>query len=402
MSVTEKRYVPLLRFKGVSGTWEEKKLGEHLAVSAETNDDNRFGINDVLSVSGEFGVVNQIEFQGRSFAGVSVAGYHVLHHGQVTYTKSPLKASPFGIIKANKGSDGIVSVLYGVYNCSQETCPDFVQCYFDNGARLNNYLRPLVNKGAKNTLLISDVEALEGDVCFPGKIEQNYIADCLRSVDNLIESRAKALDGLRALKKAMLEKMFPRAGAKVPEVRFNGFDGEWEKKQLIGLVRKRSESAVSRGCPKVEYEDILSFEGRLLRDVKDLFVEKRGIIFYSNDVLFGKLRPYLGNWFHANFQGVAVGDWWVLKPTNIDSLFLYVMIQSERFQWATNQAAGSKMPRADWHLVSELEYFIPRTRDEQWKIGAYFRSLDSLIAARREEVGKLKDLKKALLDRMFV
>ena len=90
---------PPLRFKGFEGAWEAKRLSAYLKVSGEQNEDNRFGVNDVLSVSGESGVVNQIEFQGRSFAGASVSGYHVLHKGQVTYTKSPLKANPYGIIK---------------------------------------------------------------------------------------------------------------------------------------------------------------------------------------------------------------------------------------------------------------------------------------------------------------
>ena len=394
--------IPPLRFKGFEGAWEAKRLSAYLKVSGEQNEDNSFGVNDVLSVSGESGVVNQIEFQGRSFAGASVSGYHVLHKGQVTYTKSPLKANPYGIIKSNKGKDGIVSSLYGVYDCVAGTCADFVQCYFDKSSRLNNYLRPLVCKGAKNTLLISDEEALQGTVVFPANAEQEQIAQCCRSLDALIADRELAMEKLQSLKKAMLEKMFPRAGAKVPEVRFKGCEGEWERKPLDEIAKKRNESALSGGVPKLEYEDIVSFEGVLKRSLDHLYIEKRGISFYVGDVLFGKLRPYLGNWFHATFDGVAVGDWWVLKPVSVVSEYLYVLIQSDAFQVAANQSAGSKMPRADWNLVSETLYPISPTVEEQRKIGAYFRSLDALISARQEEVGKLKNLKKALLDRMFV
>lgn len=138
-------------------------------------------------MSGDFGVVNQIEFQGRSFAGTSVSNYGVVHTGDVVYTKSPLKANPYGIIKANKGKTGIVSVLYGVYHTRENANADFIQMYFEQDARLNNYLRPLVNKGAKNTLLISDTDALEGEVCLaPTFDEQKAIGQFFNSLDHLI------------------------------------------------------------------------------------------------------------------------------------------------------------------------------------------------------------------------
>ena len=160
---------------------------EYLETSTEKNVENIYGIDDVLSVSGDFGVVNQIEFQGRSFAGASVSGYGVLHTGEVVYTKSPLKSAPYGIIKTNKGKTGIVSVLYGVYHPRENLQPELVQIYFEQNARLNNYLRPLVNKGAKNTLLISDDDALQGEVKFPKETtEQEKICLLFRGLDRLI------------------------------------------------------------------------------------------------------------------------------------------------------------------------------------------------------------------------
>ena len=168
-------------------SWEQRKLSHFLEVSSEKNTDNLYTKDDVLSVSGDFGVVNQIEFQGRSFAGASVSNYGVVHTGDVVYTKSPLKANPYGIIKANKGKNGIVSVLYGVYHTRENANADFIQMYFEQDARLNNYLRPLVNKGAKNTLLISDTDALEGEVCLaPTFDEQKAIGQFFDFLDNLI------------------------------------------------------------------------------------------------------------------------------------------------------------------------------------------------------------------------
>ena len=152
-------------------------------------------------------MVNQIEFQGRSFAGASLSHYRVLKKDQVVYTKSPLKRAPFGIVKANLFQDGIVSALYGVYDTAGADSA-FVQYYFGSLVRLNNYLRPLVNKGAKNTLLISDEDAVSGVVCFPSLPEQRKIGAYFRSLDALIAARREEVEKLKQMKKALLERMF--------------------------------------------------------------------------------------------------------------------------------------------------------------------------------------------------
>ena len=113
--------IPNIRFKGFDDGWELRKLGDYLEVSKEKNRDEIYGKEDVLSVSGDYGIVNQMEFQGRSFAGDSVANYGVVETGDVVYTKSPLKSNPYGIIKANKGKSGIVSTLYAVYKPKENT-----------------------------------------------------------------------------------------------------------------------------------------------------------------------------------------------------------------------------------------------------------------------------------------
>ena len=167
-------------------SWEQRKLNDYLEVSKEKNKDKTYGKEDVLSVSGDYGIVNQIEFQGRSFAGVSVAPYGVVETGDVVYTKSPLKSNPYGIIKANKGKPGIVSTLYAVYKPLDNVYSEFVQIYFEQDARMNNYMHPLVNKGAKNDMKVSDENALKGEVCFPHREEQIRISEYFGQLDNLI------------------------------------------------------------------------------------------------------------------------------------------------------------------------------------------------------------------------
>ena len=199
---------PRVRFKGFEGEWEKKTLGDCLTINNERNQSNVYGINDVLSVSDEVGVVNQIKLLGRSYAGKSVVNYRVLKTNQIVYTKSPLKSKPYGIIKVNKGDIGIVSVLYAVYDANENVYPDYIHYYFEPIHRINNYLLPLINKGAKNTMNISDEMALTGYIWIPSLEEQKKIADYLQALDSQITLQTLRLEKLKQIKAACLDNMF--------------------------------------------------------------------------------------------------------------------------------------------------------------------------------------------------
>lgn len=176
------------QYRGLYGylSWEQRKLNECLTVSSEKNSNGAFKRNDVLSVSKDFGVINQIAFQGRSFAGADLSNYGVLNHGEIVYTKSPLKDNPFGIIKSNKSRSGIVSTLYTIYRPLDGTLANFIDCYFSQDARVNNYLHPLISKGAKNDMKVSAENALKGTISIPSVAEQKMICELLAQLDSLI------------------------------------------------------------------------------------------------------------------------------------------------------------------------------------------------------------------------
>lgn len=201
--------VPKVRFKGFEGEWKKVKLSECLEISTERNLNNKYGVNEVLSVSDEEGVMNQIKLLGRSYAGKSVTNYKILRTNQVVYTKSPLKAKPYGIVKVNKGETGIVSVLYAVYDAKECVSPDYIHYYFEPTFRINNYLLPLINKGAKNTMNISDEVSLQGDIILPNTLEEQLrIVEYLQTLDAQIALHTKRLEKLKQIKAACLDKMF--------------------------------------------------------------------------------------------------------------------------------------------------------------------------------------------------
>ena len=175
-----------------------------------------------------------------------------------------------------------------------------------------------------------------------------------------------------------------------PRIRFKGYTDAWEQREFNSIVKRVTEMAATDGLPRVEYEDIVSGQGTLNKDIYKKQSNKVGILFDDGDVLFGKLRPYLKNWLFAAFKGIAVGDFWVLRANNADGEYIYTLLQIDTFQNIANQATGTKMPRADWSLVYKQQFFIPRTIAEQHRIGVVFKQLDNLITLHQRGLIKIQ------------
>ena len=229
--------IPEVRFPEFKEPWEHKKLSELLSESKQLNTDLKYGKDEVLSVSGELGCVNQIEHLGRSYAGASVHNYGVVETGDIVYTKSPLKANPFGIIKLNKGKEGIVSTLYAIYKPKPENAiGEFIDHYFTLDANTNRYLRPLVKKGAKNDMKINNAYVLHDRIFVPTISEQKRISEYLSIVDNRINQLKKKKFLLEQYKKGVIQKIFSQ------EIRFKDKNGnvfpEWDENSLFDLANR--------------------------------------------------------------------------------------------------------------------------------------------------------------------
>ena len=187
----------------------------------------------------------------------------------------------------------------------------------------------------------------------------------------------------------------------VPRLRFPGYTDAWVKCEFATFIERINISSDSDLIPKVEFEDIKSGMGYLNKDISRKFDDRKGTLFQPKDILFGKLRPYLKNWLFPDFTGVALGDFWVFRALNSNPEFAYVLIQSPKSQAIANDTAGTKMPRSDWKIVSNSEFWMPSIK-EQTKIGEFFKHLDNLITVNERELNKLKELKKSYLKDMFV
>ena len=273
--------------------------------------------------------------------------------------------------------------------------------YYLNSNAYHHQLLPLM-QGIK-VLSLSRSNIQKTSVSYPIAVkEQQLIAYYFSQLDNLITLHQRKFEKLTNVKKSMLEKMFPQNGSSYPEIRFKGFTDPWEQRKFEEIAVRSSVICSDDTLPRVEYEDIVSGTGRLNKDIYAKQSIKSGIAFHQGDVLYGKLRPYLQNWLLPTFDGLAVGDFWVLQPQNADSSFLYRLIQSRQFDEVANQSTGTKMPRADWKLVSKTVFSIPSNISEQAAIGTYFTALDSLITLHQRELEKLQNIKKSMLEKMFV
>ena len=408
---------PKIRFKGFTKDWEQRKLIDYLEVSSEKNRDNRFTKEDVLSVSGEYGIVNQIEFQGRSFAGASVSNYGVVENGDVVYTKSPLKSNPYGIIKTNKGIPGIVSTLYAVYKPKEITDSKFVQIYFELDSRMNSYMHPLVNKGAKNDMKVSAENALKGMVSFPKKDEQEMISLYFSTLDHLITLHQRKCEQTKKLKKYMLQKMFPQNGAKVPEIRFDGFTYDWEQRKLNEVAEKICVGFVGTcekfytdesGIPMYRTGNLngLSLNRDDLKYVTNEFHQhnqksqlKAGDILIARHGDSGKAVNY-ENSEEANCLNIVI-----IRPNfkKCNYKFLTNCINSPECQkHIKSLSAGSTQAVINTSEIEKLGVVIPANIDEQNRIARYFSTLDHLITLHQRKCDELKKMKKYMLQNMFI
>ena len=298
-----------------------------------------------------------------------------------------------GVVRA----DGLVSPAYIVAKPIVKFCSAFMDEYIK--------LPESINRLHKKSYGVTDFRLrlywdsfIKVDCCLPPLPEQEKIAEILTAQDRVIELCEKKVEQLKKLKKVFLQKMFPKPGATVPEWRFPGFTAAWEQRKFSDFALRESSIRLSSSeYPSVEYEDVVAEEGRLNKDVRLKETQKTGIVFEGSQVLYGKLRPYLHNWLNPDFTGVAVGDWWVLRPIGMNKKFLYRLIQTQRFDDVANQSSGSKMPRADWNLVSNTEFIIPSSLEEQRQIAEIFDSLDNLITLHQRKCDEEKQKKKALM-----
>ena len=374
----------------VPADWKESPIGKYIR---EYNEKTTIPNQYPVLTSARTGLMLQTDYySNRQVTTEDNVGYNVLPYGYITFRSR----SDDGRFRFNENriiERGIISYFYPVFSFSEEVCHEYMLYLLNFSIYRRMY--PYAEGTAQQVLSLKKLGQLKYSL--PLVAEQKKIVEILATQDKAIELQERKIDELKRFKKGCLEKMFPRKGQKVPEKRFPGFTDDWEQRKFEEIAVRSSVICSDDTLPRVEYEDIVSGTGRLNKDIYAKQSIKSGIAFHQGDVLYGKLRPYLQNWLLPTFDGLAVGDFWVLQPQNADSSFLYRLIQSRQFNEVANQSTGTKMPRADWKLVCKTVFSIPSNISEQAAIGTYFTALDSLITLHQRKLDEMKKQKKALM-----
>jgi type I restriction enzyme S subunit len=411
---------PLIRFPEFKDAWEHKRLNELLSEAKKRNEDLKYGKDEVLSVSGELGIVNQIEHLGRSYAGVSVHNYHVVEVGDIVYTKSPLKANPFGIIKLNKGKTGIVSTLYAVYKVNQQTAyGPFIDYYFSLDANTNRYLRPLVKKGAKNDMKINNAYVLHDRIFAPTIPEQKRIASFFTVLDKKITELKQKKNLLEQYKKGIMQKLFSQ------ELRYKDENGKefpkWEKKKLgeIGTFQTSSIDKLSKENEKevflINYMNVYRHENINNKSIKTFQIvtakdnQIESCSLKKGDILFTPSSETPDDIGHSVviFEDLnnAVFSYHLMRfrpNLEIDILYSHYFCNiTDVLKQLTKLATGITRFTISVGSFSGVEINLPCLK-EQSKIANFLSAIDDKINHTENQILQTEQYKKGLLQKMFI
>lgn len=231
-------------------------------------------------------------------------------------------------------------------------------------------------------------------VTFPKYEEQIKIGSYFHSIDNLITLHQRKCEQTKKLKKYMLQKMFPQNGAKVPEIRFDGFTYDWEQRKWCDTVDISTEmvdptSGEYDDMPHIAPGNIESFTGRILDNVKS--VKKEQLIsgkfrFRPGDVVYGKINPQLGKYFYASVDGLTSADAYVFNGKNgVTQKFLFSLLQTEDFfKYSVSVSKRSGMPKINRDELNAYGFLAPK-EEEQEQIGSFLLEIDNLITLHQRQ-----------------
>lgn len=401
---------PKLRFKANDGNqypeWEEKRLEEVAVRITRKNKDNCTDIP--LTISSLDGLIDQRDFFNKIVASKDMSGYYLLKRGEFAYNKSYSKGFDFGSIKRlNLYDEGALSTLYICFALNNNEDSDFYQKYFDS---LSWYpeLQKICAEGARNhgLLNVSTNDFFQLKLHVPkSKEEQQEIASLFTELDNLIQLAQKELYGYRELKQGMLQKMFPKNGEKVPEIRFPEFTDNWEQCKLGQCAEFNPKSELPDIFEYVDLESVVGTDILSHRtESKSSAPSRAQRLAQKGDVFYQTVRPYQksncifekddNNWVFST--GYAQ-----LRPVN-NGYFLLTLLQNEDFvKRVLDRCTGTSYPAINSNDLADIDVNIPSDNKEQQKIGAYFKNLDNLIILQQRELDGYKELKKGLLQQMF-
>ncbi|WP_302196439.1 restriction endonuclease subunit S [uncultured Ruminococcus sp.] len=398
---------PAVRFIGFAEDWEQRKLGdigkarsgvgfpnaEQGGVTGipffKVSDMNLGGNENEMTVANNYVTAEQIAVHRWSPITELPAIFFAKVGAAVMLNRKRLCRFPF-LLDNNTMAYSLSSTKWDA---------DFAKALFGTVD-----LTSLVQVGALPSYNAGDVESME--IYLPSLLEQEQIGVFFKQLDNLITLHQRKYDKLTNVKKSMLEKMFPKNGSNVPEIRFKGFTDAWEQRKLGELALFNPKDELPQTFEYVDLESVVGTEMLSHRtEIKSSAPSRAQRLACTGDIFYQTVRPYQKNnyLFEMSDNNYVFSTGYAQMRPFVDGYFLFSLIQSERFvKVVLDNCTGTSYPAINVNDLAKIEVAVPSGENEAHKIGTIFRSLDNLITLHHRKLEKLEQIKQAMLHKMFV
>ena len=372
-----------------------------------------------MMITANNGFIEQSERYAFDNAGESLKKYILLQKGELAYNHGASKLRPFGSCFALTTAESArIPFVYHCFSAENQNA-EFLSIEL-NGSEVESQLRKIVSSGARmdGLLNISFDEYSTVTVLLPDIKEQEHIADFFRNLDHLITLHQRKYDKLQVLKKAMLEKMFPKNGSSVPEIRFKGFTDAWEQRKLGEVVERitRKNENLESTLPltiSAQYGLINQnefFDKRIAsKDVSGYFLVRNGEFAYnkstSSDAPWGAIKRL--DRYESGVLSTLYIVFKILDESKTSSDYIVTYYNTDLWHKGIQAIAAEGARNHGLLNVAPADFFetnltMPKDYAEQQQIGSFFQQLDHLITLHQRELEKLQNIKKSMLEKMFV
>lgn len=403
--------VPRIRFKGFTDAWEQCKLGN--VVNRVTRKNKKLESSLPLTISAQYGLIDQRIFFNKTVASKDISGYFLVMNGEFAYNKSYSKNYPLGTIKRLDNYDmGVLSTLYIVFK-PEHVDSDFLAAYYES-TTWHREVSAVATEGARNhgLLNISPNDFFNTNITLPTlEKEQQKVGAIIKLIDALIASNQRKGEILRNLKKSLLQKMFVSKGHQQPGIRFSGYTDAWEQRKLKEIV-----TIMGGGTPKSDRSEF--WDGKMVWFTPTEIGKKKymtdSIRKITEDGLKHSSAKLLPKGTILFTSRASIGDVAITKtlsttnqgfqswiPEDGNSEFFYYLAQNIK-PIALRLSSGSTFREISSSNIKNISVNIPSSKIEEEKIGKFLGVLDSTIASNQRKGEILQNLKKALLQKMFV
>ena len=408
---------PRIRFKGFTEDWEQRKFSDITYLSGIKNKENK--PYESYSISNEFGFIPQDEqFEnGGTMKTADKSMYYIVTQNSFAYNPARINVGSIGYY--DKPDNVIVSSLYEVFKTTEIVNDKFLWHWFKSNQF--NHLIEKYQEGGVRLYFYYD-KLCKGTIELPTIDEQNKISNLLESLDLYITLHQCKLEKLKLTKKALLQKLFPKNGKHIPEIRFKGFTDAWEQRKLGDLIFLNGRIGF-RGYTEADIVSkdeggVLTFsptnivDNRITIKCKNTYItrlkydESPEIKVYNGDILFVKTGSTLGKSALVKdiFEDATLNPQVVvMRPNNLASEFLSVMMLTDNILSQVRKSRiGGAVPTLTESTIKAFDTLIPKNDEEAQKIGKIFGCLDHVITLHQRKLERLQEVKKGLLQKMFV